>query len=388
MQKISETETVIKKILPYLQRRGYDIQDDVTFEYPTKVGVEGRQGFVDVLLTCGRAKPVFLIEAKRDGSKLNAKHRKQSVEYGKSIGCLLVALTNGQQFELLNTATGKPLAMNGSSLNWIPSRQDLLAEVLPQLKKDKNLGNLKISGDRSLPFRPGLPLSKLNHLIKQCHNTIRKIEKNEEHAFTDFSKFLFLKLLEEKWDAESQEPPYSYTFHELADKTIKEADQVKSAILSMIEQIKGETKFGEVLNDPIRLKVDATYLHIVKRLARVRFSDCELDSKGAAFEYFVRATLKGKKLGQYFTPRPLVRLMLHMARWRQIVSSIRAGKSFKVLDPACGTGGFLVLGMKLCISEIENLAKTKEIHIKDAEEFVDTLTGRGASSGFSARLAT
>ena len=35
MAKISETETVIKKILPYLERRGYDVSGDITFEYPT-----------------------------------------------------------------------------------------------------------------------------------------------------------------------------------------------------------------------------------------------------------------------------------------------------------------------------------------------------------------
>ncbi|MBZ5525251.1 MAG: N-6 DNA methylase, partial [Acidobacteriia bacterium] len=373
MAGISETETVIKKIIPYLQRRGYDLAKDLAFEIPAKVGSEARQGFVDVLVTCDRPKPVFLVEAKRDGRKITAQHRKQAVDYGKSLGCLLVAVTNGQQFELLNGTTAKPLAVNGSSLNWIPSRSDLLSYVLPQLKKDNKSSKLVIPPDRALPFRPGLPLSKLNHLISQCHNTIRKIEKDEEHAFSDFSKLLFLKLLEEKWDNEGEEPLYSYTFHELAAKGPKEADQVRVAIISMIEKIKQKTKFGAVLEDPIRLKQDATYLQIVKRLARVSFSDSDLDSKGAAFEYFVRATLRGKKLGQYFTPRPLVRLMLHMGRWRQIVASIRAGKTFKVLDPACGTGGFLVLGMKLCIAEIEKALKDKEIHSKDAAEFVNNL---------------
>lgn len=33
--KISETETVIKKILPYLKRRGYNIDTDMSFEQPT-----------------------------------------------------------------------------------------------------------------------------------------------------------------------------------------------------------------------------------------------------------------------------------------------------------------------------------------------------------------
>ena len=80
------------------------------------------------------------------------------------------------------------------------------------------------------------------------------------------------------------------------------------------------------------------------------FSDCDLDSKGAAFEYFVRATLKGEKLGQYFTPRPLVKLMLSLGASDQIINSVTAGEEFKVLDPACGTGGFLVLAMNVCLA--------------------------------------
>ena len=230
-----------------------------------------------------------------------------------------------------------------------------------------------ISSDKNLPFRPGLPLSKLNHLIKQCHNSIRKIEKNEEYAFSDFSKILFLKLLEEKWDSEEQSPPYTFMFHELASIYKERADQVQTAIKSMIETIKERTKYGDVLSDPIKLKKDATYLTIVKQLSSVSFIDCELDTKGAAFEYFVRATLKGKKLGQYFTPRPLVKLMLHLGRYKQIVANLLGSIPFKVLDPACGTGGFLVYGMNLCINEVESKMKTKKIHNTLGAELINKL---------------
>jgi type I restriction enzyme M protein len=131
-------------------------------------------------------------------------------------------------------------------------------------------------------------------------------------------------------------------FHELASLQKERADQVQAAIKSMIETIKAGTMYGEVLDDPIKLKKAATYMIIVKRLSSVSFIDCDLDTKGAAFEHFVRATLKGKKLGQYFTPRPLVKLMLHLGRYKQILNNLKAGLPFKVLDPACGTGGFLV----------------------------------------------
>lgn len=362
MKFSSEAETVIKRILPYLVRRGYDVERDMSFEDPVAIAGTGRKGFVDILIRCGRVNPVFLIEAKRDGTKIAAKHKDQALEYGAGLGVLLVAVTNGRTFELLNATTKKPLLLNGSALDRIPSKNDLISEVVRQLKKDPGCERIVIAEDRSLPFRPGLPLSKLNHLIKQCHNLIRKIEKNEEHAFSDFSKFMFLKLLEEKWDQEGSPPPYSYTFHELAALPNGKGDQIKTAIKSMIGTIRGSTPYGSVLADPIRLTKDASYQSIVKQIAGVSFSDCDLDSKGAAFEYFVRATLKGKRLGQYFTPRPLVKLMLGLGRWEQIVNSLAAGEDFKVLDPACGTGGFLVLAMNQCLEEIERRLNGKSIH--------------------------
>jgi type I restriction enzyme M protein len=360
MARPSEMETVIKKIIPYLQRRGYDLDNDLSLNYPTDV--ENRKGFIDILVHCGRSTPSFVIEAKRDGTRIAQRHRKQAIEYGRSLRCLFVAITNGNVFELLNTQTKKPLKLNGSSSNRIPSKSDLTSFVLPQLRTDPRKTSISISADRKLPFRPSLTLSKLNHLFKQCHNSIRKIEKNEEYAFSDFSKMLFLKLLEEKWDKEGTAPPYSYTFHELATTRNEQADRVQTAIQSMIETIRNDPRYGDdVLADPIKLKKEATYLIIVKRLSKVSFIDCQLDIKGATFEYFVRATLKGKKLGQYFTPRPLVKLMLALGKYRQIVSNLMASQPFKVLDPACGTGGFLVYAMNMCIQDVEDKLARGEI---------------------------
>ena len=197
---ISETETVIKKIIPYLTRRGYDLQSDLKFEESTDLDTEERKGFIDILVNCGRTTPLFLIEAKRDGVKITAKHKKQAIDYGKSQKCLFVAITNGKQFELLNTTTGKSLKLNGSAYNRIPNKNDLMKIVIPQLKKEPKTDSISSSTDKQIPFSAGLPVSKLNHLFKKCHNSIRTIEKNEEYAFSDFSKILFLKLLEEKWD--------------------------------------------------------------------------------------------------------------------------------------------------------------------------------------------
>lgn len=129
----------------------------------------------------------------------------------------------------------------------------------------------------------------------------------------------------------------------------------------MIKSIVDRTPYGDVLEDKILLKNPKTFHYIVKELAAVSFCDCSLDSKGAAFEYFVRATLKGKKLGQYFTPRELVQTMLAIVGQRKIVNAVISGTGIKILDPACGTGGFLVFLMQDSLKQITDMHDARDI---------------------------
>lgn len=69
------------------------------------------------------------------------------------------------------------------------------------------------------------------------------------------------------------------------------------------------------------------------------WTSLDVDVKGAVFEGLLeKAAAEGKKgAGQYFTPRVLIRSMV-----RCMKPDPRVSKDFKIGDPACGTGGFLV----------------------------------------------
>lgn len=69
-------------------------------------------------------------------------------------------------------------------------------------------------------------------------------------------------------------------------------------------------------------------------LGRIPLSG-DIDLFGLAYERFFTDLFKGER-GQYFTPRPLVELMVDLAQ-------IRGGD--RVLDPTCGSGGFLVAAL-------------------------------------------
>lgn len=387
----TETETVVKKILPYLERRGYDLVKDLDFETGVTVSERYTKGYIDILVHAGKSKPIFLIEAKKISKTLTTKDRDQAVSYAKSSGINVpfVVVTNGVQIQCFNVSTKARILWDGKLDDKIPSKEQL-KKVSLALKANPQESLIKISNDNSLPFRPGLALRQLNALFYKCHSAIRKIEKNEENAFSDFSKLLFLKLLEEKSDIEDDfNLPYSYRFHELAEKPVSEADQVKTAILSMIKGIVKERSYGEVLENDLLLKNPKTFQYVVKELAAVSFYDCSLDSKGAAFEYFVRATLKGKKLGQYFTPRELVQTMLSIVGQKKIVNSVVMGRKIKIFDPACGTGGFLVFLMQDSLGQLKKILDRKDITksaYEDAKKLIkeDIFFGSDANEGVAA----
>lgn len=359
----SETDTVIKKVLPYLTRRGYNIETDLDFEAPAKRAERLSLGYVDLLVTCGKAKPFFLIEAKKASKKLTNKDRDQALSYGRAYKVPFVVVTNGNDIVCFNTTSTEIIRWDGKSAEKIPTKDQLQKSVLGAFKKDKTILNVPLGTgeDGSMPYRPGLSPKQLKALFYRCHSDIRRIERSEDRAFQDFSKILFLKLYEEKCDIEDLTYPYSFVFHELAERPDNQADQVMDAINSMINTLVTKKGYGDVLSEPISLKQPKTYQTIVRRLAAVSFYDSSFDSKGAAFEYYVRATLTGKKLGQYFTPRPVIHLMSTLIGREKAVNAALMNQPMRVVDPACGTGGFLVYLMKQAVAQLDGRLRDNKI---------------------------
>ncbi len=84
--------------------------------------------------------------------------------------------------------------------------------------------------------------------------------------------------------------------------------------------------------DRVNLKPE-TIRGVVKRLERLSLFGIDADLNGRRFEDFLSATMRGKDLGQYVTPRPVVKLGVGLG-------DLKAGDT--VLDGCCGTGGFLI----------------------------------------------
>jgi type I restriction enzyme M protein len=82
--------------------------------------------------------------------------------------------------------------------------------------------------------------------------------------------------------------------------------------------------------DPAKLR-----LLVVELVGRTDWSDLSADVKGDAYEGLLEKNARDTKsgAGQYFTPRPLI---------DAIVQCVAPAPKEVILDPACGTGGFLL----------------------------------------------
>lgn len=78
------------------------------------------------------------------------------------------------------------------------------------------------------------------------------------------------------------------------------------------------------------------------------WTSLDVDVKAAAFEGLLeRAAAEGKKgAGQYFTPRLLIQSIV-----RCMKPDPRVRGDFRIMDPACGTGGFLVSAYEWLLEE-------------------------------------
>ena len=110
--------------------------------------------------------------------------------------------------------------------------------------------------------------------------------------------------------------------------------EVAERIKGIFEDLKDSNIFKDVFdgNEQIMLS-DRGLAFVASELAKYSFLDATVDVKGTAYETIVSNTLK-QEAGQFFTPRNIIKCMVEM---------LDPDQNCRVLDPACGSGGFLVM---------------------------------------------
>lgn len=130
----------------------------------------------------------------------------------------------------------------------------------------------------------------------------------------------------------------------------KRTENVRERITTLFQKVKQRFHEDNIFeaNDEIQLN-DRCLCFAIAELQKYSLLDTNVDIKGVAFETFVGANLRGEH-GEFFTPREIV-LMATEAIMPKINET--------VCDPACGSGGFLVMALKNIRQQYEELQKKR-----------------------------
>lgn len=122
-------------------------------------------------------------------------------------------------------------------------------------------------------------------------------------------------------------------------------DAVRRRILELFEKVKKQ--YSDVIDVADSIILDSKCIkYIVGELQMYSLKESSRDAVGEAFEIFIGPSLKGAQ-GQFFTPRNVVNMIIRM---------IAPTTEEKILDPACGSGGFLVESLRYVWSRLEEQA--------------------------------
>ncbi len=177
-------------------------------------------------------------------------------------------------------------------------------------------------------------------VFKTCHNHIYVTDgMQKQPAFFELLKVIFCKIEDEK---NLGKPLEFYTSS--GERSTPDGQlTVKKRISAIFEQVK--KKYSRIFegNDEIKLK-PRSLAYIISELQKYSLLNTHIDIKGKAYEELVGANLRGDR-GEFFTPRNVMHMTIEM---------LAPTAQERILDPACGTGGFLVIAMNKVIASLEN----------------------------------
>jgi type I restriction enzyme M protein len=150
---------------------------------------------------------------------------------------------------------------------------------------------------------------------------------------------IFCKIYDEKFTPQDE----FVTFRAGVEE--KEKDVAKR-IKDLFLQVK--TTYKEVFdnNDNITLD-DKNISYVVGTLQNYCLIEAERDVVADAFEVFIGHALKGGQ-GQFFTPRNVIKMMIEI---------LDPTTKDTIIDPACGSGGFIVEALRYVWKQIDDTAK-------------------------------
>ena len=292
-------------------------------------------------------KPSIVIEAKKPNKSISQALYEAIEKYAKKINAPLVIASDGWRIKGWHRKENEPILIDGKEIDGLFS-----PEITRHLLSNNGFSSFSVE----------IPISH-NELIAKFKkaNTILKNEGFEKGIvrFSEFANLMFLKLsMEGKETLNDEIAGFSWS-----DIEQKHGKSLLTAVKSMLRELNSESRN---LFKQTEIKNPKNMERLIEILSSFHLSSVKSDIKGIAFEHFIHSYTRGtgNDLGQYFTPRHIVKMMVHFLK-PQIGETI--------YDPFCGTGGMLIECFRFISQHIGSNARHKKILKKE------TLFGRDNS---------
>jgi len=260
-----------------------------------------------------KTKPYIIVECKKDGIS-DAEFEqaaKQAIANARVLKAAFAICVAGNTRRAMETDRWNDKEPEKAIITDIPIAYGKVEEF--RFKRGDPNWDLKIVDEQ-----------ELKRALEKAHNTLwAGGKRNPTVAFDELCKIIFVKIRDEKRGRKTGE------YYDFQIKTHEESKNVYRRVNEIY--LEAQEKDPEVFTESLKIDPEELYT-VVEHLQGISLDKTHLDTKGVAFEHFMEDFFKGKS-GQYFTPRNIVSFAVKM---------MGVKNDDMVLDPACGSGGFLL----------------------------------------------
>lgn len=327
----SKPEEIIRQLWLYKLNKHYGYPfDRIDTEKSIHFGREVHPKAADIVVyKKDKITPFIILEVKNPNEK---KSIDQLKSYLNSEGCEIGVWSNGNEKIILYRPYPKEFE---DSLSDIP-KSDQTIDDLFEVKRSWSSLNPKFD---------------FIEIIKHIEELA--LAGSGANVFEEIFKIIYAKLYDEKLALERREDQ-EVVFRKYRDP-YKTYEVINQLFINAVQE--WPDTFEQ--SDKIRLSSDRLNI-CVPFLETVRLFETgqgELEIIDAAFEYLITEVSKGEK-GQYFTPRHVVKMCVKM---------LNPKDNEYIIDPACGSGGFLLHAMYFVWA---NLLKTDKARQEYASRYL------------------
>jgi len=308
---IAKPEEVVRQLFIVWIQETLNYQlSRIAVEWPIQMGSDAEKERADIVIFSDDActDPYIIFEVKKPESKDGLDQLRSYLNW---TGCFFGCWSNGSDYSYQlreEDETTKKAPYKYRTISRLPKLNEDLKDIL-----------------KPLTYAELRPIPDMRALIEQLeHDALANAGVN---AFDELFKLFFAKLHDEYKPKRKQSGPVGFRVPIGAPETIYKRFN------DLFQEAKKRPNWEQIFDQGEVIKLRGESLKLcTSAIEPFSLAQTDLEAVDAAFEYLINPEQKGQK-GQYFTPRPVVKMAVKM---------LNPQDGEKIIDPACGSCGFLI----------------------------------------------